>query len=171
MFEIELFICIKSRNKKNTYDFLVQVWNFLLPLSLKVFRHKERDTIFLCWLYHLTQTTCGTRCKASASSESQPSSSEAETQLTFLKSQPTLLVRDVIHTSWSHFLSGVLFWHLWMTHPPCAHVNTCAHVAPNPCAKRNVLSLTKSKGKIYKMKSLGHFITIKPHQTKIITHV
>ena len=29
---------------KNTYDFLVQVRNFLLPLSLKVLRHKERDT-------------------------------------------------------------------------------------------------------------------------------
>ena len=29
----------------------------------------------------------------------------------------------------------------------------------NPCAKRKVLSLTKPKGKIYKMKSLGHYIT------------
>ena len=29
---------------KNTCDFLVQVRNFLLPLSLKVSRHKERDT-------------------------------------------------------------------------------------------------------------------------------
>ena len=27
---------MESRNKKNTYDFLVQVRNFLLPLSLKV---------------------------------------------------------------------------------------------------------------------------------------
>ena len=34
----------ESRNTKNTYDFLVQVRNFLLPLSLKVLRHKERDT-------------------------------------------------------------------------------------------------------------------------------
>ena len=29
----------------------------------------------------------------------------------------------------------------------------------NPCAKRKVLSLTKRKGKIYKTKSLGHYIT------------
>ena len=29
---------------KNTYDFLVQVRNFLLPLSLKVLRYKEKDT-------------------------------------------------------------------------------------------------------------------------------
>ena len=27
-----------------------------------------------------------------------------------------------------HFLSGVLFWHLRMTHSPPARVNTCAHV-------------------------------------------
>ena len=45
------------RNTKNTYDFLVQVRNFLLPLSLKVFLHKERGTIFLCWLFHLTPPT------------------------------------------------------------------------------------------------------------------
>ena len=29
----------------------------------------------------------------------------------------------------------------------------------NPCAKQKVLSLTKPKGKIYKMKSLGYYIT------------
>ena len=28
----------------------------LLPLSLKVLRHKERDTIFLCCLFHLAQS-------------------------------------------------------------------------------------------------------------------
>ena len=35
---------IGSPKHKNTYDFLVQVRNFLLLWSLKVFRHKERDT-------------------------------------------------------------------------------------------------------------------------------
>ena len=34
----------ESRKTKNTYDFLVLVRTFLLPLSLKVLRHKERDT-------------------------------------------------------------------------------------------------------------------------------
>ena len=44
---------------KNTYDFLVQVRNFLLPLSLKVLRHKERDThsfysgFFICTPQHV----------------------------------------------------------------------------------------------------------------------
>ena len=66
---------------------------------------------------------------------------------------------------WSHFLSGVLFWHLWMIHPPRTRMNTCVNVAPNakrrvaPCAKRKVLNLTKLKGKIYKTKSLGNYIT------------
>ena len=77
--------------------------------------------------------------------------------LTFLKSpKSTLPVHDVIHTSWSHFLSGVLFWHLWMTRE---HLRSCLHLT-NPCTKRKVLSLTKPKGKIYKMKSCGHYITI-----------
>ena len=48
--------------------------------------------------------------------------------LLFLKSQPTLPVRDVTHIPWSQFLSGVLFWYLRMAHPPRARVNTCAHV-------------------------------------------
>ena len=45
---------IQHRNleiRKTRNDFSVQV---LLPLSLKVLRHKERDTISLSWLFHLT---------------------------------------------------------------------------------------------------------------------
>ena len=34
----------ESRNTKKTYDFFAQVRNFLLPMSLKVLLHKERDT-------------------------------------------------------------------------------------------------------------------------------
>ena len=121
---------LKTRN----FTKLVQVRNFYSPFEFKGFSTGgERNTIFLCWL----QPTCGARNAqshvASPSSESQPSSSEAGTQLTdfFLNpqnSQPTLPLHDVIHTTWSHFLSGVLFWHLWMTHLPSARMDTCAHV-------------------------------------------
>ena len=51
--------------RKNTYDFLVQVRNFLLPLSLKVLPHKEWDThsfysgFFIC-PHHISY---GTRYK------------------------------------------------------------------------------------------------------------
>ena len=118
---------------KNIYDFLVQVRNVLLPLSLKVFRHKESDTLF-----HLPTptTTRDTHRKASASSESQPSSSDAKTQLTdFSQILQILRARFRCMTSFTppdpiSYL-GFLFWHLWMTHPPHACVNTCAHVSPN----------------------------------------
>ena len=95
-----------------------------------------------------------------------PFRSESSSQLTdFLQNPPnpqrTLPVHDIIHIPKSQFFYlGFLFWHLWMTHPPRMRVNTCAQV----CTKlthvlsRKVLSLTKPKGKIYKAKSLGHYI-------------
>ena len=48
-----------------------------------------------------------------------------------------------------------------MTHPPRAHVNTCVQVCTQltHVLSQKVLSLTKLKGKIYKTKSLGHYIT------------
>ena len=77
-----LHIYIEHRNlemRKTRNDFSVQVQTFLLPLSLKVFRHKEKGTIFLFWLFHLppppltrvapwlfhlpSTNTCGTRHK------------------------------------------------------------------------------------------------------------
>ena len=38
------------------------------------------------------------------------------------------------------------------------HLRSCLHLT-NPCTKRKFLSPTKPKGKIYKTKSLGHYIT------------
>ena len=97
--------------------------------------------------------------KASVSSESQPSSSEVETQLFDFSQIPKILrARFQCMTSFtspghiSHL--GFLFWHLWMTSSRRAGEHQT-----NPCAKRKVLSLTKPNGKIYKTKSLGHFIT------------
>ena len=56
---------------------------------------------------------------------------------------------------------GVLLWHLWLSHPPRARVNTCTQCVylTNPCTKRKVLSLTKPKSKIYKTKSIRNYIT------------
>ena len=51
---------------------------------------------------------------------------------------------------------GFLLWHLWLSHPPHACINTCTqltHALTNPCTKRKVLSLTKPKGNIYKTKN------------------
>ena len=112
-------------------------------------------------------TRCSTRPKVSPSSESQPSSSEAETQLTDFfqipKTPPrTLPVHDVIHILRSHLLSGVsIVTSLNDTSAPRApeHLRSGLRQT-NPCAKWKVLSLTKPKGKIYKTKSLGHYITL-----------
>ena len=79
--------------------------------------------------------------------------------LTFLKSQPTLPVLNVTYI-WviSHlgFYFDICEWRVLS-----ARAWTPAFMLhlTNPCAKRKVLSLTKPKDKIYKTKSIGHYIT------------
>ena len=111
---------------------------------------------------------------ASASKRKSTVFSRGRTQLTdFFQIPPnpqrTLLLHDVIHIPKSYLE------HLWTTHPPHVYVNSCAQV----CTKlthvlsREVLSLTKPKGKIYKTKSLGHYITFNRlsfNHTVNITH-
>ena len=75
----------------------------------------------------------------------------------FQNPQRALPVHDAIHISRLNL--GFLFWHLWMTYPSHARTPALMLHLTNPCTKQKVLSLTKPKGKIYKMKSLGHYIT------------
>ena len=129
-----------------------------------------RDTIFLCWLLlHRqlsTQPTRGARSEQSRlpspSSESQLSSSEAGTQLTAFSQ-----ISSHASGAWRHpntlvpipiwgFYFGISEWHILS---PRAWTSALMLHLTNPCAKRKVLSLTKPKGKIYKMKSLRHYIT------------
>ena len=130
----------------------------------------ERDTIFLCWLllHHQrsTQPTRGARSaqsrQALPSSESQLSSSEAGIQL-------TAFFQISAHASgaWRHpntlvlipiwdFYFNISEWHILSAR---AWTPSLMLHLTNPCAKRTVLSLTKPKGKIYKTKSLGNYIT------------
>ena len=46
-----------------------------------------------------------------------------------------------------------------MTHPVRAWTPALTLHLTNPCAKRKVRSLTKPKGKLYKTKFIGHYIT------------
>ena len=98
----------------------------------------------------------------SASPESQPSFSDAKTQL-------TAFFQISAHASgaWRHpntlvpipiwdFYFDISEWHILSVR---AWTPALMLHLTNPCAKRKVLSLTKSKGKIYKTKSLGHYIT------------
>ena len=102
----------------------------------------------------------------SASPESQPSSLDTKTQLTDF-SQILQILRERFRcmtsfTSPSHnsiwdFYFDISEWHIL---PACAWTPALILHLTNPCAKWKVLSLTKPKGKIYKTKSLDHYITI-----------
>ena len=139
----------------------------------------EIDTIFLCWLLlHCqlsTQPMHSTRSAssylASPSSESQPSSSKAGTQLTAFSQisahassawrHPNTLVPIPIWDFYSDISEGhILSTRAWT-------LALMLHLT-NPCAKRKVLSLTKPKGKIYKMKSLHNYITIRDKKISFI---
>ena len=131
-------------------------------LSLRFFdMRRERHNFFLCWLFvHRQLSTHWLNKRAahfvdpnwsrigetknrlpSSRLESQPSRSEFKSQLTaFFKAQNSQLVaseNDVIHVPGPIIDLGFLVWHLWLSHPPCARVNTytqCVHLT-NPCTK------------------------------------
>ena len=107
-----------------------------------------------------------TRRKASASKRKSTFFFRGKTQLTdfsqISQNRPrTLPVHDVIHIPWSHPLSGIfILTSVNDTSSPHARQHLCSSLhLTNPYAKRKVLSLTKPKGRIYKTKSLGHYIT------------
>ena len=162
----------ESRNTRNWFRYEI----FYYLSEFKVFRHEETETQFLIMLSFpsapqraapLPQTTG----LASASSENRLACSEFKSQLTaFFFQIPQILSSsrlDVIHIPGPISYLRFLLWHLWLSHPPCACVNTCAQCVhqTNPCPNRKVLNLTKQKY-IYKTKndnikkSLRNYITI-----------
>ena len=128
---------IEHRNletRKTRNDFSVQVRNLLLPLSLKVLRHKEREAqsfysgLFIC----PHPNTCGTRHKGlrEQAKTNRLLPRQGSSQLTdfFKISQNPLRASG----AWRHSqsLASVshlgLLWHLWMTRPLCA--SACEHL-------------------------------------------
>ena len=160
--------------KHKKHDFLVQVRNFLLPLSLKVIRHKESDT----QSFYADFSICpppppppraAPRRKLLVWSRRAPKVNRLLrtlklNSLTFLKSPKSSANTS---SAWRHSHLLVLFsiWDFyfdiseWHILPACASTPALMLHLTNPCVKRKVLSLTKPKGKIYKTKSLGHYIT------------
>ena len=166
MLHSHTWITQETWNTKNTYDFLVQVRNFLLPLSLKVFQHKEeRGTIFLWRLFHLPLPP------PRAAPTARPW--QALKSTFFFPGRNSTPLTDFSQISahasgaWhhSHPLATIPIWDFyfdiseWHILPMCAWTPALMLHLTNPWAKWKVLSLTKLKGKIYKMKSLGHYIT------------
>ena len=102
---------------------------------------------------------------ASASPESQPSSSDAKTQLTDFF--PNLKILSPHFRAWRHsppwYISYLGFYFEiceWCILPARAWTPALMLYLTNPCDNRKVLTLTKPKGKIYKTKSLGNYITL-----------
>ena len=137
-------IKIEHRNleiRKKFDGFFVQVRNFLLPLSLKVLQHKERETqSFYSVFFLIIWNMCGTSPRPPRASESQPSSPKAVNSLSSSSKNPP-------RTSgvWRHSLSPALvshlglLWHLWVTRPLCPHARAWTPVLmlhlTNPCAE------------------------------------
>ena len=120
--------------------FLVQVQNFLLPLSLKVLRHKERNThsfysgLSICPPPILCGACSAQIRLASASPKVNLSHSVSSSQLNWFFSKSP---KSSTHTSTGQpFYLGFLFWHLWMTHPPRVRQHQCSSLhQTNPCAE------------------------------------
>ena len=127
---------------KNTYDFLVQVQNFLLPLSLKVLRHKERYThSFYSGFSICPPTRVAPATRPWRASISQPSSFEAGLNSTkWLFSNPP---KSSTHASgaWRHshsqVLSGIfILTSVNDTSSLRAHQHLCSSLhLTNPCAE------------------------------------
>ena len=126
---------------KNTYDFLVQARNLLLPLSLKVLRHKERDThSFYSGFFICSPISCAPVTRPPRASESQPSSPEAGLNSTnwLFQNLPKSFARFRCMKSFA-LSSPISIWAIvtseWHVRP--AHVWTPAlmlHLS-NPCTE------------------------------------
>ena len=137
---------IKHRNleiRKTCNDFSVHVRYVLLPLSLKVLRHKERETHSFYSGFVIPPTTSRAHLpKASASKRKStlPVQCLVSTLLTFLKFAKSFahfccvtsftLASPVCHLG--------LLWHLWVTHllRPHARQHLCSSLhLTNPYAE------------------------------------
>ena len=131
---IYIYITENIGSRKTRNDFFVQVRNFLLPLCLKVLRHKEREaqsfyaSFFIC----APTISCPRPPRASESQQSRPVSSLNSPN--FLQISQNL---PYVSGAWRHSLSVTPFpisgycdiseWHV---RPARAHVNTFVNVAP-----------------------------------------
>ena len=92
--------------------------------------------------------------------------------LLFLKSQPTLPMRDVTQIPWVipiwDFYFDISEWPILSAR---AWTPALMSHLTNPCAKRKVLIQTKPKAKIYKTKSLRHYITVCANKWLILNRI
>ena len=140
-------IKIEHRNleiRKNTYDFLVQIRNLLLALSLKVLQHKERDThsfysgFFIC-PHSPSRATPAQGFGEPAKVDPSRSVSSSQFNSDFFKiPKSSARFRCVTSFALACPVSYLrLLWHLWLTRPLCARAWTptlMLHLS-NPCTE------------------------------------
>ena len=149
---------------KNTWRLLSSGTKLFITFDLKVIRHKESDT----QSFYADISICPPPPRAIPHRKLLVWSRLLRTLklnlLTFLKSPKSSAHASggrrhshppVIFPLWDFFFDNSE-WHIL----PARAWTCCMLHLTNPCAKRKVLSLTKPKGKIYKTKSLGHYITL-----------
>ena len=170
--EIDIFIQIrKTFTNVHTYTEIRKTRNwfryetFIYLFEFKVFwrAERERHNFFNKRTAHFVNPNCSRFSESkkrlrSSRLESQLTRSGFKYQLTvfFFKFQNPQRFRAWRHSPpRSYFLSGFFIVTSLIVTFTCTQ---CVYLT-NPCTKRKVLSLTKTKGKIYKTKSLRNYIT------------
>ena len=168
-------IDIGNPKTQKTLRLLCSGTKLFITFEFKAFRHEERETqSFYADCFYIVSSQTNQRAAPVAHEFVWPRPAlnvdslvkRQELSSCCFFSNPKILsplfrcVTSLISPGPNSYL-GFLFWHLWMTHPLCACVNTCAHVCTSltHALSRKVLILTKPKGKIYKTKSPRNYIT------------
>ena len=127
---------------------------FIYLFEFKVFRHEERETQFLTMPTVHTSSARNSLTQQTRSTFRRPQlvppwrapkivllrPSSNLNSLFFFKfqnPQPIASGHDVIHVPGLISYLEFLLWHLWLSHPPSARVNTCIQCVhlTNPCPK------------------------------------
>ena len=147
---------IRNRNPKKTKHWRLSWFRYETLITFFKFRFStrgERETLFFyadCSSIVSSQFTDPTNTRAHPAvhkvhwprpgPKHQLASSKYKSQLTAFiqnhqESQPIASGHDVIHIPSVISYLGFLLWHLWLSHPPRARMNTCVNVCTYPCTK------------------------------------
>ena len=160
-----MFIHIGIRKTRNTDDSLGSGTKLLLPSLSLGFQHDEKETQFLfCWLFHLTPQTHA--CAPHSNNWTGLAQTRISTHSVYIQISTHCFYSKPLRIPAHHFRA-------WRhSHPPVSfsilgfYCDICdCHIlpmhawtpalmsAPTHGLRRKVLSLTKPKDKIYKMKN------------------
>ena len=150
----------KHRNPKNTETITTFFFFFgsgtkplFTFLSWRFFDHEERETTIPFYADFSIRPPLQTNWSGLGELRKLTCFVQAQISTLFFFSNSQILSPSL--RAWRHSRTRFfLLWHLWLSHPPRARVNSCTQCVhlTNPCTKPKVFSLTKQKDKIYKTK-------------------